>query len=241
MDCSVCEIRSSIGYCEDCNTLLCDECHTKCDVCAAMLCPDHVNMTRGGRSLCLSCYEERNARKKARHDRHGRDGDDEHVPTGLADLTGEEDEELEADEHAVLTASARKPVVPWKLSLNFAVVGLVAIIVLIAVPADWRFAPIPLVDVFPLSIFVLVLPVWAFFWAGYGLTKPEFIEDFQKCFYGLALGFVVALTAIVMANMERPAALDREGTLDQAGAEIDEEPTTEMLDQRRNSILDKYR
>jgi len=60
MECSVCNTRSSIGYCVECQSLLCEECAVTCQGCGKLICRDHVHETPHNRRLCIKCYAERN-------------------------------------------------------------------------------------------------------------------------------------------------------------------------------------
>lgn len=67
MDCGVCEVRSSDGYCITCKTLLCPECASPCEHCHKPICPQHLHETGSGRLLCEKCLEELRAHKTERH------------------------------------------------------------------------------------------------------------------------------------------------------------------------------
>lgn len=128
-------MRSSVGYCVDCNDLLCEHCGIPCDGCSKLVCPKHVNETSHGRELCTGCWEERRARRKHREHR-------EHVPsfqelagTGAykkADKGKQKDEEIDRTE--LLSVGAYKPPPKWAYALAFIFFGISGIIVLACVP-----------------------------------------------------------------------------------------------------------
>ncbi|MBI2431248.1 MAG: hypothetical protein HYV26_00025 [Candidatus Hydrogenedentes bacterium] len=63
MECSVCKVRSTIGYCKECQRVLCEVCSIPCDRCKKLLCRVHRQRTPGGRNLCAECMAHRNARR----------------------------------------------------------------------------------------------------------------------------------------------------------------------------------
>ncbi|MBN2311719.1 MAG: response regulator [Candidatus Hydrogenedentes bacterium] len=60
MQCSVCSLRSAIGYCVECKTLICDRCSVFCEACGKPMCRNHVHETPHHRILCVKCMAERN-------------------------------------------------------------------------------------------------------------------------------------------------------------------------------------
>jgi len=60
MDCSVCNIRSAIGYCVECRSLICEACAIMCDSCGKLICHNHVHETPHRRRLCHKCIAKRN-------------------------------------------------------------------------------------------------------------------------------------------------------------------------------------
>ena len=66
MDCGVCEIRSSVGFCIECKKLLCEVCGVECAYCGKMLCPEHVQTTHSGKKLCGPCMVKRRAYQERR-------------------------------------------------------------------------------------------------------------------------------------------------------------------------------
>lgn len=63
MECSVCQVRSQVGFCKNCERLLCEVCGIPCDRCKKLVCRTHRDTTPGGRNLCPECMEQRNARR----------------------------------------------------------------------------------------------------------------------------------------------------------------------------------
>jgi hypothetical protein len=63
MECSVCKVRSQIGFCKSCERLLCEVCGIPCDHCRKLICRNHRETTPGGRNLCPQCMADRNARR----------------------------------------------------------------------------------------------------------------------------------------------------------------------------------
>lgn len=65
VDCGLCQIRSSVGYCTECKVLLCEECSVACSACRKLVCKNHLLTTSHGRKLCRGCWELRKARRSA--------------------------------------------------------------------------------------------------------------------------------------------------------------------------------
>lgn len=68
MDCTVCELRSAVGFCGECKALLCEVCGKTCSHCDKMVCTNDLFTTPHGRELCQSCmkrYKKRKARRRA--------------------------------------------------------------------------------------------------------------------------------------------------------------------------------
>lgn len=58
MECSICNTRSSIGYCPDCQKLLCEECSVTCAQCGILLCEDHRSRVGDEIYLCHRCAKK---------------------------------------------------------------------------------------------------------------------------------------------------------------------------------------
>ncbi len=170
MDCAVCSIRSSIGFCVECHILLCEECATICTRCGKLMCTDHVHETRSGKTLCMECVEERRARRKER------------AEEPVEDKEAEEEEEV-GDEALVI--SARRVTPPWELSM-YAVGGAVILGLLLLIFRGLR------VSVAPWGPYlVALLALFALIWAVVGLVGKEYDEDRQRSALGLGLGIVL--------------------------------------------------
>lgn len=68
MECSECNVRSSVGYCHECESLLCEVCSNRCDRCHKTFCRSHIQRTSSGRNICVSCvvanYDKRAKQSK---------------------------------------------------------------------------------------------------------------------------------------------------------------------------------
>jgi hypothetical protein len=68
MECAICQLRSSVGYCAECKALLCEVCNETCSHCGAVVCPECLVETSSGRELCKTCmakYQKRKAHRAA--------------------------------------------------------------------------------------------------------------------------------------------------------------------------------
>lgn len=65
MECSVCHVRSTVGYCKTCERMLCEVCGISCSRCKKLVCREHRSTTPGGRNLCPECMAAREAKRKA--------------------------------------------------------------------------------------------------------------------------------------------------------------------------------
>lgn len=72
MECGDCAIRSSVGYCHECEMLLCEECSRTCERCHNTVCKSHIQRTSSGRRICVSCvvhhYDQRAKKAKERRE-----------------------------------------------------------------------------------------------------------------------------------------------------------------------------
>lgn len=72
MECGDCAIRSSVGYCHECEMLLCEECSRTCERCQKTVCKSHIQRTSSGRRICVSCvvhhYDQRAKKAKERRE-----------------------------------------------------------------------------------------------------------------------------------------------------------------------------
>jgi len=60
MDCAFCSVRSAVGYCVECRSLICEQCAIMCDGCGKVMCHLHVHETPHRRRLCSKCIGKRN-------------------------------------------------------------------------------------------------------------------------------------------------------------------------------------
>lgn len=54
MECAVCHVRSSVGFCPECKKLLCEVCGGMCPACGQIACREHLHQTASG-ALCHTC------------------------------------------------------------------------------------------------------------------------------------------------------------------------------------------
>ncbi|MCC6697795.1 MAG: hypothetical protein IT365_19365 [Candidatus Hydrogenedentes bacterium] len=200
MECHVCEVRSSVGYCAECQQLLCETCGVPCDICGKLSCPEHVHETRSGKRLCKGCYDERRGKREqkkaaaaAKHDK----------PEGDAAVADDAEAEGEAMDEA-LAESAPIPIQPWQMSLYIAVAGLVIVLLMLVFPGLRRI-PLGGTNYIPTTLVVMIFPILSCVWAGLGLYKDEYFRDRSKCFIGIGLSIAGAALAI-LAMVTDPAA-----------------------------------
>ncbi|GMV98971.1 MAG: hypothetical protein AMXMBFR84_01110 [Candidatus Hydrogenedentota bacterium] len=232
MECAVCEVRSSVGYCIECQKLLCETCSTPCEQCGKLCCEDHAYETRSGRILCVNCYgerEEKRARVKAA--KTGK-GDDE---TSFGALEGVDAPPEAEGEGAALVASAARTVEPWKVSLITASVGLLVMLVVAFVPA-LRSIPLLLVVV-PTPLVLLIIPLIALFWGVYGYFREEFYENRPKCLAGVGIAGLTILIAVASISN---APVDEERKQIETVAEQREEMTKDDVKGYREQVLQRF-
>lgn len=77
MQCAECGVRSAVGYCDECETLLCEVCGRTCSQCGKVACRSHLQRTSSGRNICVSCvvlhYDKRARQSKERRERRAED------------------------------------------------------------------------------------------------------------------------------------------------------------------------
>ena len=193
MECSVCNTRSSVGYCVECQTLLCEVCSIACEHCGKIVCPEHQNETRSGRRLCGACFSAREAKKAERQAGRGGQGG-----TGLQDLEGApavEEERADAT-HAVLKESARKPLEPWQLSFYGAIAG-VAVTCLILLVPSLRQVPLSGTNSLPTGYIFLLIPLFAIAWGVVALINPKYRRNRSRAVAGIAVAMVAAVLSII--------------------------------------------
>ncbi len=192
MDCEVCGVRSSVGYCSECKKVLCETCGVVCENCNKIACSDHIHETSGGRVLCTACYEERREKRRQAKAAHAKKGEED---TSLQGLEAEEDEGGVDDE--ALVASARRPIQPWQMSLYIAIGGAVVALLMMLIPA-LRHIPTGGDTFIPTGYVILIIPVLGLIWAVVGLVKEDYYEDRPKCMYGLGASIVAAILTLVV-------------------------------------------
>ncbi len=229
MDCQVCEVRSSVGYCVECQKILCETCGVTCENCGKLSCPDHIHETSSGRVLCKSCYDERREKRKQMKAAHAKKGEGD---TSLEGLEAADDEGDIGDE--ALVASARRPIQPWQFSVYIASAGIVVALLALFIDALRRI-PMGGNNYINSGWIFLIIPVLAIIWAVVGLTKEEYYEDRPKCFYGLAASVVAAvLTLVVIVRDPGPDQTDT-GLQD-----VRQSMSEEELQQWREDTLNQY-
>ncbi len=119
MDCDVCKLRSSVNYCAVCQKLVCEVCGVGCEECGKVLCPEHAEKSRSGKSFCAACLEARQLRKKARKEEEERREDLEDSSfAGLeAAEHGAKEKEEPDEDRPILTASGYRPKPFWWRSI----------------------------------------------------------------------------------------------------------------------------
>lgn len=234
MECHVCEVRSSVGYCVECQQLLCETCGVPCDNCGKISCAEHIHETRGGRSLCISCYEERREKreqqKKAAADERASKKD-----TSLAGLQGEAEGEEEIDQEA-LVLSARRPIQPWLMSVYIALGAIVVALLMFLIPGLRRI-PLGGGNFFPSTYVVLIIPILAIVWAAVGLFKEDYYEDRSKCFLGIGLALVASVLTFVAMWTDVAARAKSEADTEN----VREGMSEQQLEQWREQTLNQYK
>ncbi|MCC6796151.1 MAG: hypothetical protein IT366_13610 [Candidatus Hydrogenedentes bacterium] len=200
MECHICEVRSSVGYCVECHELLCETCGMPCDQCGKMSCPTHIHETKSGKALCVGCYAERRAKKEAvkaevvhRHTHEHRAAVDTSFQT-LETAPGAEGEEISNE---ALVASARRVVEPWKMSLYISLAGIGLGLLLLFFPSLRHVASPIGAKSFATGLLLFVFILFSIFWSWVGLRNEEFYRDRVKCFFGIAGSVVCVILAYV--------------------------------------------
>lgn len=230
MDCAICGVRSSVGYCEECKTLLCEECAIKCETCGKLICLDHVHVTSSQRQLCGACHQER----KARRARRGPRSDEARKPAGA--VPGEEEEEAEAEEERVLVVSARRVTPPWKVSMYVAIAGVVLVLLTMVAPGFRRIV-LSGSGYISLPYFLLIFPVFAVGWAALGWYTASEPREKAKCFIGAGIALVSVVLSVVSALTDPARTVDEQSLLSDRGQG---EKTAEEMKQYRSTVLEQY-
>jgi len=238
VECHICEVRSSVGYCVECHQLLCETCGVPCDQCRKMSCPPHIHETKSGKALCAGCYAERRAKKEAaraevvqRHTKEHRDA----VDTSFQTLDAPPEAAADEISNEALVLSARRVIEPWRFSLYIAVAGVAYGIVLLFFPNLQHVAFFS--RTYPTGALLFVFIAFSGFWAWVGLRNEEFFQDRVKCFYGIGAALACLVLAFVTISQPPPKAAPPSipGVQVRTGTE-----TTEELEQWRDKALNKY-
>lgn len=238
VECKICEVRSSVGYCVECRALLCETCGVPCEQCRKISCPTHTHTTRSGKVLCAGCYAERRAKREAvkaevvhrQHARHGEPGD-----TSLAGLEAAPEAEGEVRDEALVASARGAAVQPWQMSLYIALVGIALGIALILFPSIRHVAFGA--RTYSIGYIVFVFVVLSAVWAWIGLRNEEYYRDRIKCFYGVGACIVCALVGVV--TVSRPPVTEERPV--SATVELRRgDETAEELEEWRQRALQKY-
>jgi hypothetical protein len=206
-------------------------CGIPCEHCGTLMCSKHVHETRGGRSLCVTCYQERKA-KKSEHRAAKEHKDDE--DTSLAGI--EEKDAGEAADEA-LVVSARKPILPWQWSLYIAAAGVVIVLIVLLFPALRR-VPLGGTAYVPTPIILLVFPLLGIVWAAIGLMRVEYYRDRPKCLVGIGLSLLTVILAIVAVRTDPASRVEEKSKSLQ---EVRDQMTPRQLEDWRKGVLDRYK
>ncbi len=231
MECHVCQVRSSVGFCVECQGLLCETCGIPCDHCRALMCPLHVHETRGGRNLCINCYEERQARKAQQRAAKGHVEGGEATPAAVAEPVA-----AEVGEEA-LVLSARKAIAPWQWSVYIAAAGVVFVLLMLIFPGLRR-VQLSATSYVPTPMVLLAFPLFAMLWGVVGLIRVEYFRDRPKCLIGIGLSVLTIILAVVAVRTD-PAALAQAKS--QTLQEKRDLMTPDQLDGWRKSVLDRFK
>lgn len=235
MECAVCQVRSSVGYCAECQTLLCDECGIHCTNCGKMVCSKHVHETRSHKRLCPACMEERKARAAERAAAAEAAADMEADGTSLEALeappVGEVSEEA-------LVASVRKPPPPWKLSAITAGVGVVVMVVLLIFPYLRRIDLPGFGGVVPTPYLLMVIPTLAIVWSLIGFIGASYRMDRSKTFIGFGLAVLCIVLGVVAVRTDPAREAEAKA---RAMAQERRHETPQEIQARKTRILDKFK
>ena len=234
MECTLCNIRSAIGTCNDCHTMVCEECGVQCEHCGKWACPQHVYMTSSGKTLCLPCQEERRARHAAA--RRRAEGHDTPEPAFAPDGMTPPEEQVFEEEHAVLTGSVRQPPPPWKLSLYTAVLAL-ALVGIVFVFPGLRRIPLTGDTYLPTPYVLLIIPIIAVFWGILGYMREEMLSDRNRSMMGIGLA-IVATVLMFVAVQTDPARIEELRVLQEQQARQNMTPA--QREQWRRERLQRY-
>ncbi len=212
MECTVCRVRSSVGFCPECKTLLCEVCGALCARCGQLACKGHLQRTDEG-LLCRACIvKQLRPVPVVPHAEPGVEGqpskpevlsfaalmedvDEDRRPTAAfvpAASAGTPAARTEALNRRVLTASGRKDTPVWLSSL----VGGVA---------SWLvFWPAARTELFlevrnSLLLIVLAVSLGTVLWAATGVARRDAsMKERGLCLLGLILGAGAAAATLIL-------------------------------------------
>ena len=235
MQCEVCGVRSSVGYCEECKKLLCEEHAVKCEKCAKTICPDHVHLTSSGRQLCGSCHEARKAAKSERRKEHSHEGEAAAATggTGLQDLRDEEEEGVEQE---ALVGSVQEFAPPWRLSIITAILAVAVALAVLVFPGLRRF-DIGGGNTMATPWVLMIIPVFAVFWGIAALMSFRYEDKRLISLVGIGLSVIAAILLVVAVQTDPARALERAAQEEQESLQ---NMTPEELEQRRIERLMRY-
>jgi hypothetical protein len=237
VECGVCEIRSSIGFCRECQQLLCETCSETCDECGKLMCPDHVYESRSGKIYCNPCNERRKAdRGSKRTSSRREDAAAAGGGTSLAALE-EQDDLAEEDDREGRVLGQREPTQPWKLCMYTAGIALALALLLMFFPS-FRRIPLGGTSYLATPYVLIIIPLIAAFWGVYGIVNIDFFKYRQRCMAGLGVAGVSMLLFVVAAATDPAAESEEEAvSFEQRRAIMDDQ----QLEDWRGNVLDKYR
>lgn len=203
MDCTICNLRSEVGACAECKTLLCEVCATTCERCGKLTCPEHLHITSHDRQLCERCYGERKvARAAAKRKKLGLVDDE--APEHRSDEPEEEEEE------DIVVLAGWEPPKPWQLSMYAASIGVAAIVLMLLLPSMRGFSTSSGGAYIPIPYALLVIVALSVFWSVRGFIKEEDPSDRNRCFIGLgmAIATIILIFVAVYTDPHRLAAIE---------------------------------
>jgi len=182
MECQVCNLRSSEGFCHVCQLLICPDCGRTCYRCGKMTCMDHGSTSKSGKWVCEVCRGGHRARRAAA--RGAAAPDLSHAPVAATAVpAGAEPDEDGLVFEDVAAPVGRLEVEPWKAGTW---IGVIAITVTAVFALIWRGVPWP---------FLLVAGLGTV-WAGIGIVGRY--ADKGLAAMGLGLNIVPFVIAAVV-------------------------------------------
>jgi len=182
MECQICGLRSSEGFCHVCQRMICQECGRTCYRCGKMTCIEHGSTGKSGKWACELCRSEHRARRAAA--RGAAAPDLSHAPAAAAGApAGAEPDEDDFVFEEVAAHVSRLEVEPWKAGTW---IGVIAIVVTAAFALIWHAVPWP---------FLVVAGLGAV-WAGIGIFGRY--ADKGLAAMGLGLNVVPFIIAAVV-------------------------------------------